>query len=86
MTENAEKNGSLEVSTEYLTWLYTPEAQETLAENHFRVTDKDVAAKHAAEFPQVKLLTVDEVFGGWDKVNAEHLADGGILDTVFVNR
>ncbi|MFG6083886.1 sulfate ABC transporter substrate-binding protein [Paracoccus litorisediminis] len=86
VTENAEKNGSLEVSTEYLKWLYTPEAQDTLAENHYRTTDKDVAAKHAAEFPEVKLLTVEDVFGGWDKIQSEHLADGGILDKVFVNK
>ena len=86
VTENAEEDGSFEVSREYLNWLYSPQAQETLAENHFRTTDKDVAAKHAAEFPETKLLTVDDVFGGWDKVQSEHLADGGILDTVFVNR
>ena len=86
VTENAEKDGSLEASTDYLKWLYTPEAQETLAENNYRVTDKEIAAKHAGEFPEVKLLTVDEVFGGWDKVQAEHLAEGGILDKVFVNQ
>jgi sulfate transport system substrate-binding protein len=86
VTENAKKDGALEVSTEYLKWLYTPEAQETLAENHYRVTDKDVAAKHATEFPEVKLLTVDEVFGGWGKVQSEHLAEGGILDQVFANQ
>lgn len=86
VTENAEKNGSAEVSTEYLNWLYSPEAQETLAENHYRTTDEAVTAKYAAEFPEVKLLTVDEVFGGWDKVTAEHLAEGGILDKVFVNQ
>lgn len=86
VTENAEKDGSLEVSTEYLKWLYTPEAQETLAQNHYRVTDKAVAAKHAADFPEVKLLTVDEVFGGWGKVQSEHLAEGGILDKLFVNQ
>ncbi|MTH78877.1 sulfate ABC transporter substrate-binding protein [Paracoccus aestuariivivens] len=86
VTENAEKNGSLEVSTEYLKWLYSPEAQETLAENNFRTTDKDVSAKHAADFPEVKLLTVDDVFGGWAKINSEHLAEGGILDKVFVNK
>ena len=86
VTENAEKDGALEVSTEYLNWLYSPQAQEVLAENHFRVTDKDVAAKHAADFPEVRLLTVEDVFGGWQKVQDEHLAEGGILDQVFVNQ
>lgn len=84
--ENAKKKGSEEVATAYLNWLYTPEAQKALAEHYYRVTDKDVAAAYADKLPEVKLVTVDEAFGGWDKVRAEHLADGGILDQVFVNR
>lgn len=84
--ENAEKNGSTEVSTAYLNWLYTPEAQEIIAQNYYRVTNEDVAAAHAAAQPEVKLVTVEEVFGGWDKVRADHLAEGAILDTVFVNQ
>ncbi|MDO5704939.1 MAG: sulfate ABC transporter substrate-binding protein [Paracoccus sp. (in: a-proteobacteria)] len=83
---NAEKNGSVEVSTAYLDWLYSPEAQELLAQNHYRVNDETVAAAHAADFPEVELVTVDDVFGGWDAVRADHLADGAILDQVFVNR
>lgn len=86
VTENAKQDGSLDVSSEYLKWMYSPQAQETLAENSFRTTDADVSAKHAAEFPEVKLLTVEDVFGGWAKVQSEHLAEGGILDKVFTNR
>ncbi|WP_444668296.1 sulfate ABC transporter substrate-binding protein [Cereibacter changlensis] len=86
VAEVAEKNGSTEVATAYLEWLYSPEAQEILAQNFNRVHDAVVAAKHAADFPEVRLVTVDEVFGGWDAVREEHLADGGILDQVFVNR
>ncbi|TKA95058.1 sulfate ABC transporter substrate-binding protein [Cereibacter changlensis] len=86
VSEVAEKNGSTEVATAYLEWLYSPEAQEILAQNFNRVHDAEVAAKHAADFPEVRLVTVDEVFGGWDAVREEHLADGGILDQVFVNR
>jgi len=86
VTENAEKNGTAEVAAAYLEWLYAPEAQEILAQHDYRVTDADVAAKYAAEFPEVRLVTVDEVFGGWDAVREEHLADGAILDQVFVNQ
>lgn len=82
----AEKKGTVEVSTAYLNWLYTPEAQKTLAENFYRVTDETVAAEYADKLPKVKLVTVEETFGGWDKIRAEHLADGAILDQVFVNR
>jgi sulfate transport system substrate-binding protein len=34
----------------------------------------------------VRLLTVKDVFGGWQKVQEEHLANGGILDQLYVNR
>ena len=78
--------GSTEVSTEYLNWLYTPGAQEIMAANNYRSTDAGVTAAHAADFPEVKLVTVDEIFGGWAQIQTEHLADGAILDKVFVNR
>jgi sulfate transport system substrate-binding protein len=82
----ANARGSREIAEAYLKFLYTPEAQEIIASYFNRPIDKDVAAKHTKEFPAVRLLTVDEVFGGWKKVNDEHLADGGILDKIYVNR
>jgi sulfate/thiosulfate transport system substrate-binding protein len=86
VTENVAKNGSTEVATAYLEWLYTPEAQKILAENFYRVTDNAVAAEFADSLPEVRLVTVDDVFGGWGAIRAEHLADGAILDQVFVNQ
>lgn len=84
--ENAKKKGTEEVSKAYLNFLYAPGGQEILAENFNRVHDVDVLAKHAADFPQVDLVTVEDIFGGWDKVTAEHFAEGGILDKIFVNQ
>ncbi len=86
VTENTDRNGTTELATAYLNWLYSPEAQRILAENGNRVNDETVKAEFADKFPQVELLTVEDVFGGWDKVQSEHLAEGGILDKVFVNR
>ncbi|MDO9637048.1 MAG: sulfate ABC transporter substrate-binding protein [Pseudotabrizicola sp.] len=86
VAENADKKGTTEVATAYLEWLYSPEAQDILAQNFYRVNDAEIAAKYAADFPEVRLVTVDEVFGGWDAIRAEHLADGAILDQVFVNQ
>ncbi|HEX2525110.1 MAG TPA: thiosulfate ABC transporter substrate-binding protein CysP [Geminicoccus sp.] len=82
----ADQRGSRDVATAYLEFLYTPEGQTILAEHYNRVRDETVAAKFAARFPPVRLFTVDDVFGGWAKVNQEHLAEGGILDRVLVNR
>lgn len=82
---NAEKNGSTALAQAYLEWLYSPEAQRIVARHHYRVTDKDVA-KDTAGLPEVDLVTVDDAFGGWGAVKADHLAEGAILDQIFVNR
>jgi sulfate/thiosulfate transport system substrate-binding protein len=41
-----------------------------------------VAAKYAATFPSVPLVTIDQ-FGGWDKAQATHFADGGTFDQIY---
>lgn len=83
---NAARNGTTEVATAYLEWLYSPEAQRILAEHFYRVTDADVAAEFAGSQAEVRLVTVDQVYGGWASIRRDHLADGAILDQVFVNR
>ena len=86
VAENAKKNGSEDVSKAYLDFLYTPEAQKILAGHFYRVHDEAAKAEFAANFPDVKLVNVDDVFGGWAAIKKEHFAEGGILDTVFVSQ
>lgn len=78
--------GTRKVAEGYLGFLYQPEGLDILAKHFYRVHDEAVEKKYADQFPAVKLLTVEAVFGGWAKVNKEHFAKGGILDTVFVNQ
>ncbi len=82
----AKKRGSSELAKAYLDYLYSEEAQTILAQNYNRVHNPKVVEKFAAQFPKVRLLTVEDVFGGWEKISAEHFSEGGILDQVFVNR
>ena len=86
VTANAERNGNTDVATAYLAWLYSPEAQEILARNHYRVRDATIAAKYSKDFPPLRLVTVDQVFGGWDKIRRSHLATGGILERLLVDK
>lgn len=79
-----DKRNSRKVSTAYLNFLYEPAAQDIIAKNFCRVRDEAVAKKTAGQFAKVKLLTVDQSFGGWKKVNDEHLKADGILDQLFV--
>lgn len=78
-----DKRGSRKIAEAYLDYLYTPEGQEILAQNFNRVHDKDVIAKHKDIYPDVRLVTIEDAFGGWDKVQKEHFAEGGVLDKLF---
>jgi sulfate transport system substrate-binding protein len=71
------------VAQAYLEWLYTGEAQEIIARNYYRPADPEIAAKYRSKFPELKLVTVDEVFGGWRKAQQEHFADRGTFDQIF---
>ena len=76
------RRGTREIATEYLKYLYAPEAQEIIAKNFYRPTDEKVAAKHAAQFPKIKLVTIAD-FGGWAKTQKQHFADGGVFDQIY---
>ncbi len=84
--KNVDRKGTRAVAEAYLNFLYTEEAQEIIASFANRVQNPKVLEKHKAEYPSLKLVTVEDVFGGWEKANKEHFADGGILDKVFVKR
>jgi len=81
-----DKRGSRNFAKSYLDFLYTPEGQTIAAEYGHRVHEPDVAAKYKDQFPEVRLVTVEDVFGGWPKVQEEHFASGGLLDKIYGNR
>jgi sulfate transport system substrate-binding protein len=82
----ANEKGSQELAKKYLDFLYSPEGQKIAAEFGHRVHDAAVAAEYKPQFPEIRLVTVEDVFGGWDKVSKEHFAEGGILDGIYGNR
>jgi sulfate transport system substrate-binding protein len=86
VTANAQKHGTTKVAEAYLRFLYTPAGQEIIARHHYRPRDPAVAAKYAGRFPQMKLLTVDRDFGGWQAAQKRYFADGGIFDRMSSRR
>jgi len=81
--KNVDKHGTRAVAEAYLRFLYSPVGQ-TLAAKHYyrpRITD-GVPAEYLKHFAQLELFSVDEVFGGWDRAQAEHFNDGGIFDQI----
>ena len=78
----AKKHGTEAVAKAYLEYLYSPEGQEIAVKNFYRPRLEAVAEKHADAFPNVKLFTVDEVFGGWQAAQKTHFSDGGVFDQI----
>ena len=78
-----DKHGSRQAAEAYLKFLYTPEAQDIIAQNYFRPRNAQVAAKYKSRFPNMKLFTIDRNFGGWAKAQALHFNDGGLFDQEY---
>ena len=79
----AGKHGTKAVAQAYLEYLYTETGQEIAARHFYRPRLASVAAKYEAQFPKVRLVTVDEVFGGWKKAHTTHFADGALFDQIY---
>jgi len=81
--KNVDKHGTRAAAEGYLKFLYTDEGQEIGARHHYRPRNAAVLARHAAEFPKLKLVTIDEAFGGWQTAHKAHFADGAIFDQIY---
>ncbi len=78
-----DKKGTRAVAEEYLKYLYSPEGQEIAAKRYYRPRSQEVAKKYASQFPNVKLFTLAEIVGDWQKTQKTHFADGGVFDQVY---
>jgi sulfate/thiosulfate-binding protein len=80
--KNVDRHGTRAVAQAYLEYLYSPDGQ-ALAEKHFFRPRKPQPSSGGASFPEIKLFTVDGVFGGWAKAQKTHFDDGGIFDQIY---
>ncbi|WP_373386542.1 sulfate ABC transporter substrate-binding protein [Pseudomonas alcaligenes] len=81
--KNVDRKGTREVATAYLQYLYSEEGQRIAAKNFYRPRDAKVAAEFAQQFPQLKLVTIDQDFGGWKSAQPKFFNDGGIFDQIY---
>jgi sulfate/thiosulfate-binding protein len=79
-----DKRGTRKVAEAYLDFLYTPAAQKIIARNFYRPSKPESAdPADLARFPKIRLVTVDQAFGGWAKAQAAHFAEGGTFDQIY---
>lgn len=76
-----DRRGTREVAEAYVAFLATEEAQQIIARNGFRPR-----ADVASPLPKVPLFTIDDTFGGWDRAQATHFADGATFDAITGKR
>ncbi len=82
--ENTKGHGTTEVATAYLNFLYSPVGQQIVAKHFYRPSLPEHARQEdLAKFPEIKMFTIDEQFGGWTKAQAEHFSDGGVFDQIL---
>ncbi len=83
--EVVDEKGTREVAEAYLSYLYSDEAQEIIAENYYRPTNEDILNEHSDTFDlSVELVTInDDIFGGWDAVQEKHFKDDGTFDQIY---
>lgn len=79
----ADKRGTRAVAQAYLEYLYSEEGQEIAGKHYYRPTNPQIAAKYSSQFSKLNLFTIDEIFGGWQKAQKTHFADGGVFDQIY---
>ena len=78
-----DRRGTRALAEAYLRVLWTPEAQDVVAQNSYRPVDAAVLARHAEQFPKVNTFTIADTFGAWSDVQREHFGDGGLFDQIY---
>jgi sulfate transport system substrate-binding protein len=79
----AARRKTLDIARAYLEFLYTPEAQEIAAQHFFRPRNPEVLAKYRHQFPEVRLVTMEKVFGNWQTAQKRHFAENGEFDQML---
>jgi sulfate transport system substrate-binding protein len=78
-----DKKGTRKQAEAYLQYLWSDEAQKLIAKHYFRPVSQTVLQESHAIFPQLKLLTIEQVAGDWASAQKKHFNDGGIFDQIY---
>lgn len=83
---NARRQGTAALADAYIRFLYDPAAQDVIADEHYRPSTPEAAAKHVGRFGTVERFRVEQVVpGGWPEIQTKFFADGGVFDRVYAD-
>lgn len=96
--EVVDQRGTRDVSTEYLNYLYSEDAQRLEAENYYRPSNEDVLNEYVFDTDSNTIteipadgkwintnITLTDIshFGGWTEASEKHFVDGGLFDSIY---
>ena len=81
--KNVDRKKTRAAAEAYLKFLYTPEAQDIIAQNYYRPSNPEVLKKYAGSFPTIKLFAITEIGKSWGGVHKELIGDGGVFDSIY---
>jgi sulfate transport system substrate-binding protein len=84
--KNVDKHGTRKLAEAYLEYLYSAEGQEIVARHYFRPRDARIAGRYSKQLANIRLFTIDEMFGGWRNAQKAHFSEGGSFDQIFLRR
>jgi sulfate transport system substrate-binding protein len=84
--KNVDRKGTRAVAQAYLEYLYSDEGQDIAGKHFYRPISAKAQAKYAKQFPKLNLFTIEQAFGGWEKADKAHFADGGSFDQIYTKK
>jgi sulfate/thiosulfate transport system substrate-binding protein len=80
---NVDRKKTRSAAEAYLKFLYTPEAQEIIAENFYRPYKPEILRKHSQSFQSVELFDIQQIAPDWNSAESRFFADGGVFDQIY---
>jgi len=81
--KNVDAKKTRDLAEAYLQYIYSEEGQDIVGKNFYRPRSAKALAKYGSQFPKIELVTIDGSFGGWNKAQRVHFADGGTFDQIY---
>lgn len=80
---NADRKGTRQAAEAYLKYLYSDEAQETIAKHYYRPSNADVLKRHVQTFPEIKLFTITDIAVSWEDAHKRYIGEGSVFDSIY---
>jgi sulfate/thiosulfate transport system substrate-binding protein len=83
---NVERDGTAQIAREYLSFLFSDEAQLQMAHMGYRPYRQDVLERAGLHLPSITLLPISAIAHDWSDADARFFGDNGIVDVLIGQR